>query len=108
MLREHALHAGQDMAWTLPAGAEVFCAAGALRLTAMPAMPGGCPWLGPHLLLPGQGWRAEQPVLLRLEALQPSRCRLTLAPDAGRHDQERPGPRKNSLLLWGRRLLAAP
>jgi len=104
-MHEHALHAGQDMAWTLPAGAEVFCAAGALRLT---VMPGGCPWLGPRHLLPGQGWRAEQPVLLRLEALQPSRCRLTLAPDAGRHGQIHPGPRKNSLLLWGRRLLATP
>ncbi|MCJ0765264.1 hypothetical protein [Variovorax terrae] len=106
MAHEYRLHTGQDIALALPAGAEVFCAAGALRLTTTPSLPGDSPWAGPHHLLPGQGWRTEQAVLLTLEAAQPSRCRVTGTPQASAPSAQ-PAARKNSLLLWGRRLLGA-
>lgn len=68
-VRDHSLEAGQALALRLEAGAEVFCAGGALRLQ-------GLGLATPMQLATGQGWRADQTVQLQVEALQASRCRV--------------------------------
>lgn len=101
---EHQLHPGERMTLALQEGAEAFCASGAVRLTATPASTAG---LGPLGLRAGQGWRASHALMLTVEAMEPSRLMMTAAP----LDME-PRPvaasNKNSLLLWGRRLLGWP
>lgn len=55
----HRLATGQERLLNLPAGGELFCRQGALRLD--------CPLLGQSLVLhTGQGWRAGEALWVRL------------------------------------------
>ena len=104
METEYHLHPGQSLVLALPAGSEVFCATGALRLDAFPGPSGQLP--APHGLAPGQGWRACDAAILKVQALLPSRCLMTLAPVPAAASGS-VSPNENSLLLWGRRLWGA-
>ena len=71
-MREHRLQAGEELGLHLEAGAEIFCAAGVLRLQAADGM-------GPRVLQTGQAWRAFQPTWLGVQALQAGRFRVVAA-----------------------------
>ena len=92
------LHPGQQMAFEVREGAELFCAAGALRVRFSGPLP-----FGPRLLQAGQAVRAPSPGAITIEALAPARCMLHAAVMAS----PEPPPKENSLRLWGRRLWVA-
>jgi hypothetical protein len=98
MRGERTLAAHEEWGLALPAGAELFCVAGAVRVS----FAGTC-WGAPaQVLRAGQSLRCAEPGHLLVQALQPSRCRLQSALAAASAGAA--SPKDNSLRPWSRRL----
>lgn len=96
MTSEYQLHSGATALLSLPAGAEIFCAAGALHLRMLPHCAGALAQT--QSIMAGQSWRAHSGALMALEALAASRYTLHLP-----HALPRPHkPENENASLWNR------